>query len=152
MQKGRCVMVVGHKHWGKSKTLRALTGNLARSCILEGDRYQVRRMSNDDDPEGLEEFFKKLDPTITPSVIAAFCPNFEGEVSVRNLLGRIGTKYHIAFWVQLNAHDGVRQILPEEVEALRKFGEVMIYPGRGEGPERARHLRSAIDDFKWRES
>lgn len=152
MQRGRCVMVVGHKHWGKSKTLRALTGNLARSIVADGTRYEVRRMSNDDDLEGLENFFEKLDPAISPRVIAAFCPNFGPINSVNALLLRIGKKYHIEFWVQLHAYDGARQVSSEELGSLRKFGRVQIYTGKGEAPERARHLRSAIETSERRES
>jgi len=79
MPKPKVAFVVGHRDWGKSATLRALTGGSyhQRRCMIEGVEFFIRRMSNDDYPDGFIELMRSIDPTVEPNIIAALCPNFE---------------------------------------------------------------------------
>src|SRR6266705_5335319 len=65
--------VVGHRNWGKSTTLRALTGKPGWAK-LDGKDFFVRLMSNDDVPDGYEDFVAGLDPKKKPYVLVAYCP------------------------------------------------------------------------------
>ena len=70
---------MGHANWGKSKTLKALTKESVRvkKTTISNVEFFIRRMSNDDQPEGYVEFMKSLNPSTRPYVIAALCPQFE---------------------------------------------------------------------------
>ena len=78
MPKGKAFIVVGHRHWGKSSTLKALTnGNVHDDSIeIDGRSFFIRRMSNDDDSEGLVEFAKGLKPKID-LLLMTLCPAFD---------------------------------------------------------------------------
>jgi hypothetical protein len=56
MVKGKAFFVVGHKNWGKSETLTALTnGNYhIRNWDIRGESFFVRRMSDDDRPKDMK--------------------------------------------------------------------------------------------------
>jgi len=56
--------VVGHRDWGKSTTLRSLAGN-RRWVTLNGKRFFVRLMSNDDVPRKYQKFIEQLDGFLT---------------------------------------------------------------------------------------
>ncbi len=76
MAKGKAFFVVGHKNWGKSDTLEALTGGNYhfRYWPVNGHKFFIRRMSDDDRPEQYREFARHLDPDHMPYVLAALCP------------------------------------------------------------------------------
>ena len=74
MAKNQAFLVVGHRHWGKSTTLRALTNGQRGWLVLEGKRFFVRLMSNDNVPDSYEDFISALDPAKKPLVIMAYCP------------------------------------------------------------------------------
>jgi len=78
MNNKKIVFVVGHENWGKSKTLKALTDNnrYVKNYELGGHEWFIRRMSNDDQPDGYYDF---MDVLSKPYLIAAFCPNFDEE-------------------------------------------------------------------------
>jgi hypothetical protein len=106
MSKGKAFLVVGHKNWGKSSTLRALTGDsrYPRTWVIKSIAFFIRRMSNDDDPKSLIELAGKLDPETTPHVIATLCPTFNDKnarpalLETLNILRR---KYDLFFFGQI---------------------------------------------------
>jgi len=78
MSKGKAFVVVGHSNWGKSRTLRQLTGSKRKAWIQIKDfRIFIRRMSNDDIAKDLKEFLEKIDPNFKRIIIITLCPNFD---------------------------------------------------------------------------
>jgi len=65
--KKKAFAVVGHSNWGKSYTLRALTDNTPqyRWWEIKGELFNIKRMSNDDDTEGLLEFVEGIDHNVS---------------------------------------------------------------------------------------
>ncbi len=143
--RGKAFLVVGHKNWGKSRTLRSLTGENAHVqwVPIAGQRLFVRRMSNDDQPEGFDEFVCSLDPAKKKNVIVAFCPVFEdGDAGA--LLRKLSEGFNIFSFVIRHAFDGKREIDQVEIDALGRFGPVKCLEHRGDAPLRARALRDFI--------
>jgi hypothetical protein len=131
MTKGKAFACVGHKNWGKSKTLLALTdGRLLRSFSINSNRFIVRRMSNDDRPKPFYEFLKGLRPKAKPLVILALCPTFEDDKKRKKLiryLNRLKRDYQIFFFVLQSAYKGDKRISPEEIASLEWFGTVKVF-------------------------
>lgn len=148
--KPRIIFVVGHAGWGKSETLIALTKDTNSITINKID-YFVRRMSNDDQPDGLVAFAKKLDPDKKPNVIATLCPNFiDSDRYTHDILGAIKAKgYQIHFWVILNrakpSKNGKNNIEPKEITELRSYGKVKVYDEGGLPKTHAHNLRTYIE-------
>src|SRR5579859_6089333 len=78
IMRGKAFAVVGHKQWGKSKTLAALTNEDThqRRCVIKSQEFFVRRMSNDDVPPSFYARLGNLTPERWPYVILAMCPTF----------------------------------------------------------------------------
>ena len=124
----KAFVLIGHRHWGKSRTLRALTGGrLTRRDRIAGRTFRIRRTSNDDLPSEFEDFVCSLQPATDPFVIVPMCPNFGGvqpaaESSLQELVG----KYQVFVWVLRQAYGGGRQINQQEIAELTRFGTVGI--------------------------
>ena len=145
----RSVFIVGHAHWGKSRTLRALTeGNRYQRYIrLSEVEFFIRRMSNDDRPKKYYKFIRDLQPSSISNLIASFCPEFS-DPRVRECLENLRSKnYALFFWVLRQKYTNGRFVTPEEITTLREYGMVEVYDSRGiEDHVRARELRSFIGD------
>jgi hypothetical protein len=147
----KIVFVVGHANWGKSKTLAALTEDNThrRWWKIAGEEFFIRRMSNDDFPEGYAEFMESLAPTSKPFVIAAFCPNFgddrrqETEDTLRELQGK---GYVLFFWVIEHQYGTSMTVTADTVTRLRTFGTTEVFTERAEPDRRAENLRRFIVD------
>src|ERR1043165_566165 len=157
MKSGKATMVVGHEHWGKSTTLRALTGTRSvtrgpETMIIKGHKVRIKRMSNDDpkdkDPQHFWRFICGLDPESDPYVIIAFCPNFESDAKTRrnkldagSILDKLASSYQLSFWVikeSQNPQEKLpREISAKEIKALRGYGRVETFSGKATEKERA---------------
>jgi len=130
MQRGKAFFVVGHAHWGKSSTLRALTSNTRVGWFeIKLKLFFIRRMSNDDVPEGFYDFLRDLDPAKKPLVIIALCPTFEDERERDKLIAALKDfkrNYELHFFVLRHAYLDERRIKENEIANLKRFGEVEI--------------------------
>ncbi|HAS7003370.1 TPA: hypothetical protein I7290_23930 [Vibrio parahaemolyticus] len=147
MSNKKIVFVVGHENWGKSKTLKALTDNnrYIKNYKLGGHDWFIRRMSNDDQPDGYYNFMDSLTKSY---LIAAFCPNFDDdryEITV-NLLSELKRKgYELYFWVLKTQFSSGDKIPSNYIDKLRDFGTVEIYSQNCEADIRASELRKFIE-------
>lgn len=137
-------MLVGHKSWGKSRTLKAQTNDNYRvkHLTISGTTLFIRRMSNDDKPSDFREFVRGLQPDRHQFVILAFCPVFSENADeiLRDLQGH----YDIHSFVLRRSFDGARQIAPNEIESLGGYGPVEVFNDREEAPVRAAALRAFL--------
>jgi hypothetical protein len=151
MFKGKLFAVVGHKHWGKSKTLAALTdGNTSvRQFTIKSHSFFVRRMSNDDIPDSFYRLVNGLEPESRPHVILALCPTITNK-KLRSKLIAILTHlrqgYGLFFFVLRNSYDtSTRRINDGEIQLLERFGKVKLFSDRSANPKkRALALRRFI--------
>jgi hypothetical protein len=150
MERAKAFFVVGHKHWGKSSTLRALTdGSSHRGWWRIGsDRFFVRRMSNDDIPDDFYTLLGKLDPAEKPLVIITLCPTFEDEEARAKLIGALQDfkrKYELYFFVLRHSYSDERQISDDEIANMKRFGTVDKFSSRRtEMGERGKALEKFI--------
>lgn len=148
MSKPKVVFVVGHSNWGKSQTLRALTddSHRVRRTEIAGIEYFIRRMSNDDQPEGFVKRMKAMRPDRRPQILAALCPDFDDRkkdtAAVLQSLRDSG--YKLYFWVLARQYGKNGQIHPAEISRLRSFGKVEIFDEVAEANVRARKFKAYI--------
>jgi len=154
MDKGKAFILVGHKNWGKSLTLRALTNDsrYEKTVGIGGHTLIVRRMSNDDIPKSFIAFVEKLDPLRNRYVIAPLCPDFETKQTTAILI-KFCSKYELFFWVLKSKYNRDRsgreaQISDAEIDVLKQFGIVEVFAKkRAENSERAVNFKSFIKKF-----
>lgn len=149
MNKPIAVLIVGHADWGKSRTLRELTnGNFRqRRITIKGTEFFIRRMSNDDDPEGFIIFVENLDATAKPQLLATFCPKFTATGRAKYILQTLqNKKYKLYFFIIEHQYGTDEVVTRDEIANLRQFGTVKIYSQRSESAERARALRTFISN------
>lgn len=149
MTNGRIAFVVGHANWGKSSTLRSLTGGEYRQRRIEvrGTEFQIRRMSNDDRPDSFVAWINSIDPAAVPNAIATLCPNFQNEaVPLDPLLENIRQRgYRLHFWVIEHQFGTSRTVSNQEITSLRKFGIVEVFSKIVESEIRAIRLKTFIE-------
>jgi hypothetical protein len=147
MNNKKVVFVVGHENWGKSKTLKALTDDsrYIKNYKLGAHEWFIRRMSNDDQPDGYYEFMDKLTKSY---LIAAFCPNFDEEryeITV-DLLNELKNKgYELYFWVLKIQFTTGLEMSADYIEKLKNFGNVEVYSKKSEASIRSSELRKFIE-------
>jgi hypothetical protein len=145
MERGKAFLVVGHKHWGKSRTLKALADESFARYISIADKWLfIRRMSNDDKPDEFRDLVRTLNPVDKENVILAFCPVFD-EGDAEATLRDLHRHYNIFSFVIRHAFDRKRQITGDEIAALRHFGDVELFEEYGEASDRADSLRIFIE-------
>ena len=136
--------VVGHRNWGKSTTLRALAGKPGW-VNLDGERFFVRLMSNDDIPDDYEKFIDGVDPKKKPYLLVAYCP----EQGRPRLLEKLAKKYRLGLFVLEHRAAGGDRLAANEIAGLRAFGKVRVFDKLGAQPtEIARILRSFIAESR----
>lgn len=136
MVRSAAFLVVGHRHWGKSRTLAALGhGRRGRVQVVGRDVF-IRRMSNDDKPESYADFISNLDPRSKPIVVLAYCPEPGSEPKLLKALAR---KYSLHFWIMEQSYTDRRKVSPGETAVLRTLGKAHLYEQKGEEAK----LRSA---------
>lgn len=145
MARGKAFLVVGHKQWGKSRTLKALTdeNHRIRSISIGDCSLFIRRMSNDDKPNDFRALVRKLRPAQHGDAILAFCPVFDEDAG--EILADLKEYYDIHSFVLRHSFDGERHISAEEIAALREFGPVQLFENRAEPADRAEALRAFIE-------
>jgi hypothetical protein len=134
-------LVVGHKQWGKSRTIRALRKKRGWVTI-GGQDFFVRRMSNDDPPEkGYEDFIAGLDPREKPYVLIAYCP----EEGSPRLLRALTAKYRVYAFILDHSYTDDRRISANEVAGLRQYARIEVFTPVGQpATDRARALERFI--------
>lgn len=135
MARAQAFFVAGHEHWGKSGTLKAMTGGLhqVRWHSIGGRNFFIRRMSNDDWLTEWEKFLDGLVPGQSPHVILTVCPKPEA----LPVLQRLRSRYDLHFWAIKHAWDGQRSITSTEESALRALGVVALFAQRVDAGPRA---------------
>jgi hypothetical protein len=143
MRKGQAFFVVGHRHWGKSRTLRAVKDGVRqrRSVVVGGRTFWVREMSNDDKPAEWADKLNELDPNVKPQVILTLCPTPFAEPVLQNLRRR----YDLFFWILQRAYDGERVIRQDEVGILQNLGTVEQFNRIAEADVRAARFRRFVE-------
>lgn len=149
MVKGKAFVVVGHSHWGKSRTLRELTNSKRKAWIqLNGFRIFVRRMSNDDIAKGLRDFLRDIDNNDKDIIIITLCPSFDKpERKTKEILELLRNKYTPYFFILKRKYKGHGEILESEINELSSIGRVEILDGKIDDTERAKHLRRYIKRY-----
>lgn len=150
MNSPKAFVVIGHSNWGKSRTLRQLAGGSRHRAwiLLKGGIWIfIKRMSNDDIPDDLLAFVRRLDPNKKVIIIIALCPDFENSSKKTQLiLDLLNKKYSIFFFVLKNKYDGDDQISETEINTLRKYGKVEVFGPKSEDTIRAQSLRRYVED------
>ena|SRR3989442_13609969 len=140
MSKGKAFLVVGHKNWGKSTTLKALTGGRRyRTWEIGSTPFFIRRMSNDDIPKDFQELVNSLDPDATPRLIATLCPTFNDKKALPVLLPILDTlkrKYELFFFVLRHNCKNPKSTIPDdEIDKLERYGTVKVFHPQGAEPQ-----------------
>ena len=147
MSNKKVVFVVGHENWGKSKTLKALTDSdrYIKNYEIGGQKWFIRRMSNDDQPAGYYDFMDNLTKS---NLIAAFCPNFDDArygITV-DLLDKLDNKgYELYFWVLETQFTSGKKMCSNYIDKLKGYGTVEVYSQNDEASIRASKLREFIE-------
>jgi hypothetical protein len=149
LKKGKAFFVVSARRLGKSQTLMALTGGItARRFTIEGTRFVVRRMSNDEDDEGFFDLLDNTYPDSAPHVILAMCPTFNDgrrRELLMAALNAFGQRYEMFFFVlgRQETHPG--KLLPKhQIEPLKALGALQVFNRSVEGESRARAFKKFI--------
>ena len=142
MVHGQAFFVVGHKNWGKSQTLKALTGAHQVRRFTVGTRtFWIRRMSNDDRESEWLNLVRGLDPSSKPSVILTMCPT----TTAYNALRELSSRYALFFWIIQQSYGDERVVSLEQEQSLRALGTTDVLTGRVEAGERAAAFRRFIE-------
>ena len=150
MQKGKIAFVVGHRNWGKSQTLRALTDDnyRARRTTIDGVEFFIRRMSNDDYSDSYVEFMSSLDPALRQYLIAALCAQFDDPaVATDAILKNLRAKgYQLFFWVIEHQYGTSEVVTAKEIQRLRTFGKVEVFSATAESTTRAKSFKRFVSN------
>jgi hypothetical protein len=145
MAKQRAFFIVGHEDWGKSWTLRALTGGLHRSVTINGRKVQIKRMSNDDKFTQRRVWLSKRRAAKHPRFLAAFCPKLvPPDDSAKMLIDIVRRQYTLYFWVLERSQKSGSLMPRAEIGAMRTLGTVRLFPGRATPATRATDLRKFL--------
>jgi hypothetical protein len=148
MSKPKVFFVVGHSNWGKSETLRALTGgsHRVRRTTISGVEYFIRRMSNDDLPESFIKRMTTINPANWPNILAALCPDFDDpEKKTAVVLQALRDKgYELFFWVLHGQYGTGALIQPAELSRLRTFGKVELLSEAAEASARSKKFKAFV--------
>ena len=143
--------VVGHANWGKSRTLRALTGNSfrVRTMPLSNRTFRVGRMSNDDTPpsqrgvsplQAWQQRIIRLQSRGHTHLLLTLCPNLEALPFLRLL----SKSYRLYFWVIKQSFVSDAAIPPPQIASLRSLGKVEVSAGKHSDTARAAGLGAFI--------
>ena len=149
MKKGKAFVLVSSRRWGKAHTLAALnSGKPLRRFLIDGTRFAIRRMSNDEDDEGFFNLLEYMFPDSRPHVILAMCPTFKEDRRRLPLIAALTSfskRYDLFFFVlgRLDTESGKR-VAQHEIEAMKKFGPVEIFSRSIEADSRARAFKKFI--------
>ena len=153
--KKKVFIYVGHSNWGKSMALKMLTDGSSRKKIANISNHivRVRKMSNDDDKQGLLDWVTKIPLMHYDRFIIAFCPKYphvneestaEQNISLDILL-ELQMTNELYFFVQKEKfNDPTQQISQYEINWISNFGIVKILSGQNVNTIRATEFENFI--------
>lgn len=147
---------VGHSNWGKSMALKIITGNSVHQGRVQIQQYnvRVRKMSNDDNGEGLLNWVRTFSNQNYERFIIAFCPNLPpitGEPSIQqniavDILMELQQTNTLYFFIQEEKYNFPQnKITEQEVNWLRNFGATCILRGQNNDTVRANEFQNFIE-------
>lgn len=148
---------VGHSNWGKSRALKVLTGNSSHKKIVQIGRYnvRVRKMSNDDDGQGLLNWVKTFSEQNYDRFVIAFCPKVspiegaptnEQNIALKILLELQRTN-QLYFFVQEEQYNSPMNIISHnEINWLINFGTVQVLKRQNEDVKRGSNFLQFIQN------
>ncbi len=142
---GKAFVIVGHRHWGKSFTLNAISnGNVhQRRVVLASKTVFLRRMSQDDRPASFHDFCDRVHPSSRPFVIMTLCPVQDAK-TVQSLK-KLANKYRLFFFVLLRQYRDNGTISRTELAFLRTWGSVTVFSkANAESATRANALKQMV--------
>jgi len=146
---------VGYSNWGKSMALKVITGGSSHKKIttISGKTVRVRKMSNDDDGQGLLDWVTDMPRIRYDHFIIAFCPKFppvDGEATAEQNIGldiliELQKTNELFFFVQEEKYNNSRiQISQDEINYLKIYGTVKVLSGQNESTIRASEFENYI--------
>jgi hypothetical protein len=149
LKKGKAFFMVSSRRWGKSHALASLTsGKPLRRFMIDGTRFAIRRMSNDEDDEGFFDLLDNTYPDSSPHVVLAMCPTFREDRRRTPLLAALENfahRYEMFFFVLgLQGKAPGKPISQSDIEPLKAFGTVEVYRSSIDPDSRARAFKKFI--------
>lgn len=153
--KKKVFIYVGHSNWGKSMALKVITGGSSRKKIanISGHIVRVRKMSNDDNGQGLLDWVIDIPRINYQRFIIAFCPNFPpatGEPTVEQNIGldiliELQKTNELFFFIQKEEFNApTHQISQDEINWMSNYGIVQILFGQNPNTIRAAEFENFI--------
>jgi hypothetical protein len=152
--KKKAFILVGHSHWGKSLTLKALTKGDVRTRHLRIPKINrsmfayVRRISNDDNEQALLQFSRGLASRIRQDyLILTFCPKINPSRNSTTILNALMDTYDLYFYVLWEDYSRERKITNAERAFLQGFASrISILRGHYEAAKRAEGFAEFVRD------
>jgi hypothetical protein len=148
MKKGKAFLVVGHANWGKSRTLKYLTGGNVhvRNFPIGGNRFLIRRMSNDDYSENFSDYVINLNQEHDQYIIITFCPNIDDRKNETiKLLKILSSKYDLYAFVLKYQYNSENTVADESINLLKNYCNLInIFEMKHAD---ANHRASSLYDF-----
>ena len=145
----KAFILVGHSNWGKSATLKAMTGGKPHIHYhqIADKKFFIRRMSNDDFPEEFRDFCESLDPDTKEYLLTTLCPDFDNQFKyTANSLIILKEKYDLSFFVLKHKYGSDRCVTDQEMNSLEDYGPVYVYDKKSEAKDRAEAFKAYIQD------
>jgi predicted KAP-like P-loop ATPase len=146
----KAFFIVGHKSFGKSKTLVELTGAInSRNFFINDHHFTIQRRSNDDIGDELldivKEFVKEAENEF---IILAFCPDFDDKQkrSEKIIQTFLEKSFEVYFFVLHKQYGGDEVVKGDELEKLKTYGTVYLYTESTSAKKRAAALKKFIKE------
>lgn len=146
----KAFIYVGHSNWGKSFALRHVTddNSYKKWAQINGIWFWVRKMSNDDQPQGLLKAVRAIAGEACDHYIFAYCPTHETDAVAIQILNALRSSCKLFFFIQESKYnDASKFITPDEIALLRRIGQVEILTGNSESRARANRFLRFIRQF-----
>jgi len=148
---------VGHSNWGKSMALKAITDGNSHKKItnISGKPIRVRKMSNDDDGQGLLDWVTDIPRKEYDYFIIAFCPNFppvnreptNNQNTGLKILTELKKTNELFFFIQEEKYNNSKiQISQYEINYLRNYGITKVLSGQNKCTTRAMEFKKFINN------
>jgi len=151
MSNRKAFIVVGHRQWGKSTTVKKWQNGKKQWLEIKRNgktlKAFVRRMSNDDISTSYLKFIEQLDPANKPLLIITLCPEFEKpERNTVTILQKLRRKnYRLFFFVLKHRYNHSEQVIPnDQISTLRQFGKVKVFEKEVTSGEGARAFKNFV--------
>jgi hypothetical protein len=134
-KKGKAFILVGRAHWGKSYTLRELTGGSRsiRHTVINGIRFFVRKMSNTD---FWESFIAFIQTVTVDRLIISFSAGTPNDTGILDILK---ARYELFFFVLERRYGSpARTISAAEIAVFKKYSARVCVYTKTDAPASAR--------------